>query len=105
MAALPICQMGQRRLRVARQGCSVSDTEQRRSSRGHDMHAKTNWSYAANCTQAVKTLLASFPHQEMGFRRCEGILRLGRDPPLSRGDFASSGEALKPSFAVRCRSR
>jgi hypothetical protein len=31
-----------------------------------------------NCAQAVKTILQNFPHPEMAFRSCEGILRLGR---------------------------
>ncbi len=41
-----------------------------------------------NCTQAVKTLLASFPHPEMGFRSCEGILRLGRQHGAQRLEVA-----------------
>lgn len=31
-----------------------------------------------NCTNVVKTLLQHFPHPEMGFRSCEGVLRLGK---------------------------
>jgi len=41
-----------------------------------------------NCTQAVKALLASFPHPEMGFRSCEGILRLGRQHGHQRLEVA-----------------
>ena len=31
-----------------------------------------------NCCTAVRALLQRFPHPEMGFRSCEGLIRLGR---------------------------
>ena len=41
-----------------------------------------------NCAQAVKTILQNFPHPEMAFRSCEGILRLGRQHGAQRLEVA-----------------
>jgi len=41
-----------------------------------------------NCARAVKTILQSFPHPEMAFRSCEGILRLGRQHGAKRLEVA-----------------
>lgn len=41
-----------------------------------------------NCARAVKTILQSFPHPEMAFRSCEGILRLGRQHGAQRLEVA-----------------
>jgi hypothetical protein len=49
----------------------------------------------------VERILASYPHPEMGYRSCLGIIRLGQEYPLKRVEAAAQRALLSSAVSFK----
>jgi hypothetical protein len=58
-------------------------------------------SVGPHTAQAVEQILASYPHPEMGYRSCLGIIRLGQKYPPRRVEAAAQRALLASAVSFK----